>query len=125
MEPSPEVSATVAGVAARQSFARFKEALLHITRFMTDPLLESPLDTAIQRIEENPAFTQHRMLTRLLAAIPGQQGEFRTEEASVFDRNTLALIRSLIHAYDSGTSSAADWQHAIERTRSAQVAFTG
>lgn len=87
--------------------------------------MENPLDAAVQRIEANPAFTQYRLLTRLIAALPGRQGEFRVEEASVFDRDTLAVILSLINARDAGTSPAADWQRAIDRTQSAQVAFNG
>lgn len=100
-------------------------ALRHITRFMTGPLMEHPLDAAVQRIEANPAFAQYRLLTRLLAAMPGQQGEFRTEEASVFDRDALAVILSLIHTHDAGTSPPADWQQAIDRAHSAQLAFNG
>jgi thioesterase domain-containing protein len=111
-----------AAVLAQQSFARFLEALRHITRFMTGPLMENPLDAAVQRIEANPAFAQHRLLTRLLAALPGQQGMFRTEEASVFDRDTLAVIVSLMHAHDTGASPPADWQRAINRVETAQMA---
>ena len=107
---------------AQQSFTRFLEALRHITRFMTGPLMENPLDVAVQRIEANPAFAQHRLLTRLLAALPGQQGMFRTEEASVFDRDTLAVIVSLTHAHDTGASPPADWQRAIDRAETAQMA---
>ena len=107
---------------AQQSFTRFLEALRHITRFMTGPLMENPLDAAVQRIEANPAFAQHRLLTRLLAALPGQQGMFRTEEASVFDRDTLAVIVSLMHAHDTGASPPADWQRAINRAETAQMA---
>ena len=86
------------------------------------PLMENPLDAAVQRIEANPAFAQHRLLTRLLAALPGQQGMFRTEEASVFDRDTLAVIVSLMHAHDTGASPPADWQRAINRVETAQMA---
>ncbi len=113
------------GAPAQQSFARFMDALRHITRFMTGPLLEHPLDAAVQRIEANPAYAQHRLLARLLAAMPGQQGEFRTAEASVFDKDTLAVIVSLIHTHDAGTAPAADWQRAIDRTHAAQIAYSG
>ena len=110
---------------AQQSFARFIDALRHITRFMTGPLMEKPLDAAVKRIEADPAFTQYRLLTRLIAALPGQQGEFRVEEASVFDRDTLAVIVSLIHAHEAGTTPPADWQRAIDRAEAAQMAFNG
>lgn len=49
---------------------------------------------------------------------PGQQGEFRTEEASVFDSDTLAVILSLINAHDIGPLPPADWQHAIDAPNS-------
>lgn len=123
MDPLPETPAPATDLSAQHSFARFQEALLHITRFMSPPLLENPLDVAIQRIEANPAFTQFRLLTRLIAAIPRQQGEFRMEEASVFDRDTLSLILSLFRVHEAGTSPPADWQLAIDRARSAQLAF--
>lgn len=92
---------------------------------MTGPLMEKPLDAAVKRIEADPAFTQYRLLTRLIAALPGQQGEFRVEEASVFDRDTLAVIVSLIHAHEAGTTPPADWQRAIDRAEAAQMAFNG
>ena len=123
MNESDKHAEPTAGTLAQQSFARFIEALRHITRFMTDPLLEHPLEAAVQRIEANPAFTQYRLLTRLLAAMPGQQGEFRIEEASAFDRDTLAVILSLIHIHNAGTAPAADWERAINRAVSAQMAF--
>ncbi|MDH4150901.1 MAG: hypothetical protein OEW79_03405 [Betaproteobacteria bacterium] len=125
MDKFPGTPDTVAAVPAQQSFARFMGALRHITRFMTGPLLENPLDAAVQRIEANPAFTQYRLLTRLIAALPGEQGEFRVEEASVFDRDTLAVILSLIHAHDAGTTPSAEWRQAIDRAESAQLAFNG
>ena len=96
MDKFPGTPDTVAAVPAQQSFARFMGALRHITRFMTGPLLENPLDAAVQRIETNPAFAQYRLLTRLIAALPGEQGEFRVEEAAVFDSDTLAVIVSLM-----------------------------
>ncbi len=123
MDESPVTSDSEAKMLGQQSFARFLEALRHVTRFMTGPLMEHPLDAAVQRIETNPAFAQHRLLTRLLAALPTQQGAFRTEEVSVFDRETLAVILSLIHTHDAGTSPPADWQRAIDRAHSAQLAF--
>jgi len=112
-----------AGGAGQQSLARFIEALRHVTRFMTGPLVENPLDAAAERIEKNPAFTQQRLLARLLTALRDQRGMFRVEEASVFDRDTLAVILSLIHAHDAGTSPLADWQRAIDRSDAAQMAF--
>lgn len=110
-------------VLEQQSFARFLEALRHIIRFMSDPPIENPLDAAVQRIEANPAFTQHRLLARLLSALPVRQGMFRIEEVSVFDRDILTIIQSLIHAHDAGTSPPADWQRAIDRSHAAQMAF--
>lgn len=112
-----------AGVHGQQSFARFMEALRHVTRFMIGPLVENPLDVAAERIERNPAFTQQRLLARLLTALRDRQGMFRVEEASVFDRDTLAVILSLIHAHDAGTAPPADWQRAIDRSHAAQLAF--
>lgn len=125
MDNTPGTTDPVAATPAQQSFALFIDALRHITRFMTGPLLEKPLDAAVQRIEANPAFAQYRLLTRLLAAMPGQQGEFRTAEASVFDRDTLAVIVSLIQAHDAGTAPPGEWQQAIDRAESAQLAGHG
>ncbi len=121
-EPVDTAVAT-AEVIEQQSFARFLEALRHLTRFMTGPAVENPLDAAAKRIETNPAYTQSRLLTRLLAAMASRQGEFRIAEISVFDTDTLAVIVALMNLHDAGTATPADWQRAVDRAHAAELKF--
>lgn len=107
----------------QQSFISFQDALRHLTRFMIGPPLDNPLAVAAKRIETNPAFAQSRLLTRLLAAMTSQSGEFRPTEISVFDKETLKVIVALINAHDAGTSPPADWQRAVDRAQAAQLGF--
>ncbi len=117
------LSAAAAAEFEQQSFISFRDALRHLTRFMIGPALENPLDVAAKRIETNPAFAQSRLLTRLLAGMASQRGEFRLTEISVFDRETLTVIVALLNAHDAGTASPADWQRAVDRAHTAQIEF--
>ncbi len=107
----------------QQSFMSFQDALRHLTRFMTGTALENPLDVAAKRIESNPAFAQSRLLTRLLAAMSIQRGEFRLEEISVFDKDTLSVIVALLNTHDTGAATPADWQSAVNRAQTAQFEY--
>ncbi len=107
----------------QQSFLGFQDALRHLTRFMRGPPLDNPLEIAAKSIETNPAFAQSRLLTRLLAAMASQSGEFRLAEISVFDRDTLTVIVALMNTHDAGSATAADWQRAVDRAHAAQLAF--
>lgn len=97
------------------SVGRFLDALRHVTRFRSSPLIGDPLDAAVRRIENNPAFSQSRILARLLAALTYEMGEFRRAEISAFDSETLAVALALMDARAAGTSTREEWKCAVDR----------
>ena len=87
--------------------------------------IEDPLVAAVTRIEQNPAFAQSRLLTRILAALTYQRGEFRRAEVAAFDSETLAMIIALMDVHAAGTSTQEDWVHAVDAANAAQLGAGG
>jgi hypothetical protein len=108
-------STPASGATELLSVGRFLDALRHVTRFRSSPLIGDPLDAAVRRIENNPAFSQSRILARLLAALTYEMGEFRRAEISAFDSETLAMAIALMDAHAAGTSTRDDWKCAVDR----------
>jgi len=102
------------------SAVRFQQELRQVTRFRDHPPVGDPLDAAVKKIEQNPAYAQSRLLARLLVAITYEQGEFRRSELSAFDSETLALITLLIDSHASGTSTREEWVRAVDAVTAAQ-----
>jgi hypothetical protein len=75
--------------------------------------VDNPLAEAVQRIKDNPAFTQSRLLSRILTALTYQRGEFRRAEASALDSATLGIVIALINAAHAGTTARDDWINAV------------
>jgi hypothetical protein len=75
----------------------------------------------VRRIEKNPAFTQSRLLTRILAALTYQQGEFRRAEIACLDSETLAMVITLMDAHAAGTTTREEWICAVDLARAAQA----
>jgi hypothetical protein len=115
LEPKP-----AAGALELLSITRFQEELRRAARFHSGPSVGSPLDAAVKRIENNPAFTQSRLLTRVLAALAYQEGEFRRAEIAAFDSETLTMVISLMDAHAAGTSTPKEWISAVDSARAAQ-----
>jgi hypothetical protein len=118
-------SRRAAGATEMLSIARFLDELRHVTRFRSGPLIGDPLDAAVRRIENNPAFSQSRILTRLLTALAFERGEFRRAEIAAFDSETLAVALALMDAHAAGTSTREEWKSAVDRAIAAQDGVGG
>ena len=93
--------------------AQFEEELRRIARFDVSGPVENPLSAAVQKISDNPALGQARLLGRLLTALTYQCGDFRRADASAFDMATLRLAIGLMNAARAGTNTRAEWLGAI------------
>jgi hypothetical protein len=101
------------------SAARFQEELRRIARFNTRVLTGDPLEVALTKVKQNPAFTQCRLLTRVLVALAYQKGEFRRAELAAFDSETLMLVIALMDAHAAATSTREKWTAAVAETEAA------
>jgi hypothetical protein len=113
--------AAVTVVSERLSADQFREALRHVVRFREQPLVTDPLASAVKRIEANPAFSQSRLLTRILVALTYQEGEFRRAEIAALDAETYAMVVTLMDAFGSGTSPRTAWEEAVASARAAEL----
>ncbi len=95
------------------SLAQFQDELRHISRFDVSEPVANPLRAAVQKITDNPALGQARLLGRMLTALMYECGEFRRAEASAFDTATLRLVVALMNAARAGTYTRAEWKEAI------------
>jgi hypothetical protein len=84
-----------------------------------------PLARTLKQIEQNPACPQSRLLTRILAALTYQEGEFRRAEASSLDSEALFMVIDLMDAYAAGTPAREEWIRAVETAKAAQLAAGG
>ena len=107
------------------SVSRFLEELRRVARYGRALPVGDPLAAAVRRIENSPALTQSRLLTRILAALTYQQGEFRRAEVAALDSETLAMVITLMDAHTAGTSSREDWVRAVDATRAAELGAGG
>ena len=118
-------SKPAAGATELLPIARFLDELRHVTRFRSSPQIGDPLDAAVRRIENNPAFSQSRILTRLLVALTYERGEFRRAEIAAFDAETLTMALALMDAHAAGTSTREEWKRAVDRAIAAQDGIGG
>jgi len=125
MSANPAGSRPAVGAAELLSAAQFQEALRHVIRFRQQPPIVDPLASAVKRIEQNPAFSQSRLLTRILDALTYQQGEFRRAEIAALDAETFAMVITLMDAYAAGTSTRAQWEQAVEAAKAAELGAGG
>jgi len=107
------------------SAARFQEELRRVSRLCPRLPVGDPLAAAVRRIEQNPAFTQSRLLTRILSALIYQNGEFRRAEVAALDAQTLAMVISLMDAHAAGTSTREEWVCAVDAAKAAQLGAGG
>jgi len=103
------------------SVTQFQEALRHAARFRSRPPVGDPLEAAVSRIRQNPAFSQSRLLARLLSALTYDLGDFRRAEVSAFDSDTLAIVIGLMDVHAAGTSSRESWVRAVDAVTAAQL----
>ena len=95
------------------SAIEFQEELRRVARFDVRPAAQNPLVEAVQKIKDNPAFTQSRLLSRILTALTYERGEFRRAEASALDSATLGLVIALMNAARAGTTARGEWIAAV------------
>jgi hypothetical protein len=118
-------SRSAAGALELLSITRFQEELRRVARFRPGYAIPTPLDAAVKKIESNPAFAQSRLLTRVLAALTYQEGEFRRAEIAAFDSETLAMVVALMDAQTAGTATREQWISAVDAAMVAQVCANG
>lgn len=106
-------SGTALGNNDVMSAVEFQEELRRYARFNLRPPVENPLVAAVQKINDNPAFTQSRLLSRILTALTYERGEFRRAEVAALDSATLALAIALMNAARAGTTARDDWIKAV------------
>ena len=95
------------------SALQFQDELRHVARYDHRPPVQNALAVAVQRIVENPALSQSRLLSRILTALTYEKGEFRRAEASAFDTVTLGIVISLMDVARAGTTGRDDWINAV------------
>ena len=95
------------------SALEFQEELRRVARFDSRPPVENPLAVAVQRIKDNPALSQSRLLSRILTALTYERGEFRRAELSAFDSPTLSIVVALMNVARAGTTVRGDWVDAV------------
>jgi hypothetical protein len=110
-----------AGATESLSWSRFLEELRRVARFGRAQPIGDPLAAAVRRIENNPAFAQSRLLTRILAALTYQEGEFRRAELAALDSETLAMVITLMDAHAAGASTPEEWERAVDAARAAEL----
>lgn len=79
----------------------------------------------MRKIEQNPAFAQSRLLTRILTALAFQEGEFRRAELSALDVASLDIVVALMDASAAGTPTREDWERAVNAANAAQLGAGG
>ena len=104
---------------------QYQAALRQVLRFRAQPVLADPLASAVKVIEENPAFTQSRLLTRILVGLTYGEGEFRRAEVDAMDAGTCAMAISLMDAFGAGTPGREAWEGAVASARAAELAAEG
>ena len=100
---------------------QFQEELRRVARFDRPHRGENPLAEAVQKIKDNPAFAQSRLLGRILTELTYQRGEFRRAEASALDSPTLGIVIALLNANSAGTTLRDDWIKAVTAVDAAQA----
>lgn len=108
----------------RLSIVHFQEELRRAARGRVAPV-GNPLDAAVKKIEKNPSLAQCRLLTRVLAALVYQKGEFRRAEIAAFDAETLAMVIALMDAEVAGTVAREQWISAVDAAMVAQICAGG
>ena len=113
MSEQPTGSGFASGTSDVMSALQFQEELRRVARFDLRPPVENPLAAAVKRIQDNPAFAQSRLLSRILTALTYERGEFRRAEASALDSATLSIVIALMNAARAGTTARDDWISAV------------
>jgi len=104
----------------------FQDELRRSAQFSSPRVaMGNPLAETLKQIEQNPAYSQSRLLTRILAALTYQEGEFRRAEAATLDSATLFLVIKLMDAYAAGAHARDEWIRAVDAAKAAQLGAGG
>jgi len=104
---------------------RFQDELRRAARYCPRLPAGDPLAAAVKKIQQNPAFAQSRLLTRILTALTYQKGEFRRAEAAALDVDTLSIVITLMDICSAGTLAREEWTHAVDAANAAQLGAGG
>jgi hypothetical protein len=115
------MSGVVTSAGELLSALEFQEELRRAGRFCSRAVTEKPLDAAIKSVEQNPACAQSRVLTRVLAALTYQSGEFRRADVSALDTTALTLAIALMDACAAGTPPREHWIRATDAAKAAEA----
>lgn len=105
--------------------AQFQDELRRAARLDPPCLADNPLAAAVKQIQQNPTFTQSRLLTRILNALTYERGDFRRAEISALDSATRAIVMALMNASSAGTTTRAQWEDAVKAANAAQLVADG
>lgn len=117
-EPSPR-DARIANLRSELSGTEFVLSLRQAVAFREHPLMKDPLRLAVEQITANGAFSQSRLLLRILVTLATGSGEFRRAEVSTFDSPSLALAIGLADAHAAGVYPREAWTQAIAAAEAA------
>lgn len=92
----------------------FQQELRRVASGRTGPAIDNPLEAALKKITDNPAFSQSRLLARLLIGLVRGQGEFRRAEVTAFDLPTLGMVVALLDAHLAGLVPQEAWLRAAD-----------
>ena len=104
---------------------QFQEELRRAARLDAPCVLEDPLAEAVRQIQKNPAYTQSRLLTRILDALTYTRGDFRLAEISALDSSTRSMVIALMDAFIAGTTARTKWEDAVRSANLAQLVAGG
>jgi hypothetical protein len=117
-ELSPR-DARIANLRSELSGTEFVLTLRQAPAFREQPPTKDPLRLAVEQITANGAFSQSRLLLRILVTLATGAGEFRRAELSTFDSRSLALAIGLADAHAAGLYPPAAWTQAIAAAQAA------
>ena len=121
MQVTPTSETSTSAARELLSGAEFLEMLRQVVDFRQHAKVADPLKAAVDQIGNNPAFSQSRLLMRILVALTSGGGEFRRAEVAALDAATLALVILLMNTHAEGTRPAEDWVRAIETAKAASA----
>lgn len=104
------------------SAVEFQGELRRAGRFCSPSPAGDPLVAVLNAVEQNPACVQSRVLTRVLAALTYQSGEFRRADVSALDTVALKLAIALMDAFVAGIPVREEW---IRTADAASAAVAG
>jgi len=112
---------TSAGARELLTGVEFLAMLRQVVEFRPQATVADPLQSAVDQIASNPAFSESRLLMRILVALSSGEGQFRRAEIAALDAKTLALVIVLMDLHAAGTWPAGRWARAVEEAQAASA----